>query len=352
MYAAPALPPEIIESTFAWRGHEMQADSTLWLEQLSSTEVQELCDSAKRFMDSGREIADMRVSDMPLPSMSARLRALQRALLSDLGVRVLRGFDLSKVNSEEAAAAFYSVGLHLGFARSQNAAGHLLGHVRDTGANATDNTKRIYQTAERQTFHTDSADVVGLLCLREAMSGGDSLLVSTVTLYNEMMRRRPDLAKLLFDPIATDRRGEVPAGEKPFFEIPVFNWFAGQLTGVYQRQYIDSAQRFDGAMHLTENHIQALNLFDELANDPELHFSMRLQSGDMQFVYNHALLHDRTSFEDHPDIENRRHLYRLWLAMPNDRELPPYFAQRFGQTTIGDRGGIVTHGTKPSVVLV
>ena len=330
----------------------MQQDPSLWLQILSDAEADELVESAKHYVDSGRDIAEMQRADVPLLLTSARLADLKNGLLHGMGARVLRGLDLAELDNTEAAAVFYAVGLHLGSARSQNAAGHLLGHVRDVGAQGTNNQTRIYQTSERQTFHTDSCDVVGLLCLREAKSGGDSLLVSTVSIYNEMMRRRPDLAKLLFDPIATDRRGEVPEGENPYFEIPVFNWHDGELTGVYQRQYIDSAQRFEGAMRLTDQHVEALDLFDDLANDPELHFKMHLQPGDMQFVYNHPLLHDRTGFEDHAELEKRRHLYRLWLAMEGDRELPPCFAQRFGQITVGDRGGIVTEGTKASVALV
>lgn len=345
-------PPSCIESPFAWRGNEMRLNPSRCLQELSDAEASELIDTAKLYVDSGREIVDMRRIDVPLPLMSGRLADLQNCLLRGPGARVLRGLDLTVLNDTEAAAVFYAVGLHLGSARSQNAAGHLLGHVRDVGAQGVNTQTRIYQTSERQTFHTDSADVVGLLCLREAKRGGDSLLVSTVSIYNQMMRQRPDLAKLLFDPIATDRRGEVPEGEKPYFEIPVFNWYEGQLTGVYQRQYIDSAQRFEGALRLTEQHVEALNLFDDLANDPELHFSMRLRPGDMQFVYNHPLLHDRTGFEDHEEPAKRRHLYRLWLAMEGDRELPPCFAQRFGQTTVGDRGGIVTQGTKASIALV
>ena len=176
---------------------------------------------------------------------------------------------MEKYSQEFAATIFCGVGAHLGSARSQNAAGHILGHVRDVGADARDPNTRIYQTSERQTFHTDSSDVVGLLCIREAMEGGDSLLVSTTTIYNEMFDRRPDLAALLFDPIATDRRGEVPENEKPYLEIPVLNWHAGFLTGFYQRQYIDSAQRFPDAPRLTPAHVEALDLFDALANDPE-----------------------------------------------------------------------------------
>ena len=116
---------------------------------------------------------------------------------------------------------------------------------------------------------------------------------------------------------------------------------------MYQRQYIDSAQSFDDAMRLTSEHVQALDKFDEFANDPDLNMSMQLEPGDMQFVYNHGLLHDRTGFEDWQDIEDRRHLLRLWLSAPNDRPLPAVFKERFGSIEIGNRGGITVQGAEP-----
>src|SRR4029078_8064281 len=122
---------------------------------------------------------------------------------------------------------------------------------------------------ERQTFHTDSCDVVGLLCLRPARSGGLSSLVSLPTIFNEMRRRRPDLVAVLLEPIETDRRGEVPPGGKPYFSIPVFNQHEGLLSAIYQRQYIESARRFPGVASLSAIQIEALDLFDELANDPD-----------------------------------------------------------------------------------
>jgi hypothetical protein len=251
----------------------------------------------------------------------------------------------------ECAALFAGIGAHLGRARSQNARGHVLGHVCDLGLSSADPNVRIYQTRERQTFHTDSCDIVGLLCLREARHGGDSLLVSALTLFNELRRTRPDLAVRLLRPMAHDRRGEVPAGAQPFFMIPVFSWHAGALTVFYQRQYFDSAQRFAEAPRLSALDIEALDAFDALANDARLNFSMRLAPGDIQFVHNHVLLHDRTAFEDHDEPALRRHLLRLWLAAPGARELPPAFAARYGSLTVGDRGGIDVPGMTLTVPL-
>lgn len=344
-------PSGTLDIPSAWQGAEMKANPDRWLRSLTSGEIAELENAAESYLSGGKEIADITKDSFPLPRFGAHLEDLKKTLLTGLGFELIRGLPVEKYSQKFAATIFCGVGAHLGSARSQNAAGHILGHVRDIGADANDPNTRIYQTSERQTFHTDSSDVVGLLCIREAMEGGDSLLVSTATIYNEMFDRRPELAGLLFDPIATDRRGEVPENEKPYLEIPVLNWHAGFLTGFYQRQYIDSAQRFPDALRLTPDHVEALDLFDTLANDPTLHFGMRLQPGDMQFVYNHALLHDRTGFRDWPDASQKRHLLRLWLSMEGDRPLPDCFKQRYGSIEIGNRGGIITRGTRLNVPL-
>lgn len=328
-----------------WLGPEMESNKDAWLVTLPPHQISEIEDAATAFLSLGKDIGEIQKPDFPLPTFSTHLAKLSKKLLHGVGVEVLRGLPIKSYSQEFSAAIFCGIGAHLGAARSQNAMGHILGHVRDVGADPNDPNSRIYQTSARQTFHTDSADVVGLMCLKDAREGGRSLLVSALSIYNHMRDLRPDLLALLFDPIATDRRGEVPPGAKPFMEIPPLSWHNGKLTVFYQRQYIDSAQRFDGAMPLTADHIAALDMFDELANDPKLHFGMQLQPGDMQFVYNHSQLHDRTGFLDWPNPEDRRHLFRLWLSMPGDRALPEVFKQRYGSIEIGNRGGIVTEHT-------
>lgn len=328
----------------AWRGRDV-AQRSDWLIELTIQQIAELESAAAHYLSLGRDVGEITADAFPLPTFAAHLASLSNTLLNGHGFEVLRGLPVATYTQETAATIFCGIGAHLGRARSQNAAGHILGHVRNIGADANDTNTRIYQTAERQTFHTDSADVVGLLCLREAQIGGMSLLVSVETIANRMADTRPDLLALLFDPIATDRRGEVPEGAAPFMTIPVLSWHAGQLTVFYQRQYIESAQRFDDAPRLTDKHIEALDLFDALANDPDLHMSMQLQPGDMQFVYNHSQLHDRTGFTDWPDPDKRRHLMRLWLSIPGDRALPEVFKERYGSIEIGNRGGIITANT-------
>lgn len=338
--------PVSFNGPVAWTGAEMAANEGEWLILLSDEDIAELEAAARHFRSLGRDIGEITTDDFPLPRFTHHVAALKRKLLTGIGFELLRGLPIKTYSQAFAATIFCGIGAHLGSARSQNAQGHILGHVRDVGADADDPNSRIYQTAARQTFHTDSADVVGLLCLRDAMEGGESLLVSVQSIYNRMRSERPDLLALLFDPIATDRRGEVPEGARPFMEIPPLSWQHGYLTVFYQRQYIDSAQRFDGAMRLTPAHVEALDKFDALANDPDLHLKMRLEPGDMQFVYNHSQLHDRMGFRDWPERDKRRHLMRLWLSIDGDRPLPDCFTERYGSIEVGNRGGIVTQETK------
>lgn len=349
--AAPdtlSLPPAI-SGPSAWYGPDMLRDQS-WREEIAVGEVAEI-EAATAYVSGNPDlnIAALRPEDFPLPALGARLARLRHDVLHGRGFALLRGLPVARWTRRQAAIAFLGIGAHFGSARSQNAKGHVLGHVKDMGLSSSDPNVRIYQTHERQSFHTDSCDIVGLLCLQTAKSGGRSALVSAVTIFNEMRRRRPDLLRLLFEPIETDRRGEVPPGGKPYFTIPTYNWHAGLLSAIYQRQYIESARRFAEVPPLSEPQREAYDLFDALANDPSLNFHMDLAPGDVQLVHNHTLLHDRTAFEDWPELERRRHLLRLWLAPDDARPLPPVFRQRFGSVTPGQRGGVLVQGTQLTV---
>lgn len=343
----PAGLPARIAGPTAWLGPDMLRDGR-WLQTLSAAELDELAAAATPWLarteaDAGA-LGALNLSNFSLPTLGPRLAGLRAELLRGRGFAVLRGLPVQRWGRRLAAVAFYGLGAHLGTPRPQNAQGHLLGHVRDVGLQVDDPNVRIYQTHERQTFHTDSCDIVGLLCLQTARSGGLSALVSSVAIYNRLRATRPDLARVLFEPVATDRRGEVPPGAKPYFEIPVFNWYQGAFAAIYQRQYVNSAQRFADAPRLSALHEQALDALDALAEDPALHLMMALEPGDLQFVHNHHLLHDRTAFEDWPEPARRRYLLRLWLAPDDAQPLPPVYAQRYGNVQPGRRGGVSLPG--------
>ncbi len=341
------LPPHI-EGPSAWHGSGIGRRSD-WIEPLSNAELAEIEAASRPLARAESEGKPLRRDDFPLPTLRPRLGAILDEVLHGRGFVLIRGLPVRDWGPRKSALAFLGLGLHWGNLRAQNRHGHLLGHVKDMGLSSRDPQVRIYQTSERQNYHTDSCDIVGLLCLHPAKTGGKSSLVSSVTIFNEMRRRRPDLARVLFEPVETDRRGEVPEGRKPYFSIPVFNWHENLLSAIYHRSYIESARRFADVPALTPAQIDAIDLFDQLANDPALCFQMEFQTGDIQLVHNHTLLHDRTAFEDWPEPDRKRHLLRLWLAPENARPLPPVFAQRYGTVTPGARGGVEVPGLRLTI---
>jgi hypothetical protein len=341
--AVKILPPPV-EGPAVWYGPEMMK-RTDWVHVLSAEDVAEVEAATRPLAERQVDIARITKADFPLPTVGPKLVGIGNEVINGRGFALLRGLPVERWSIREAATAYFGIGCHFGKARSQNAKGHVLGHVRDLGLDAAkDPTARVYQTRERQTYHTESCDVVGLLCLKTAKSGGASALVSSMTIYNEMLKRRPDLLPRLFEAMHTDRRGEVPVGQKPWHDIPVFNWYEGRLSALYARRYIESARRFPEVPPLTPQQIEALDLFDALAEDPAITMQMTFRPGDMQWVHNHTMLHDRTAFEDWPEPARKRHLLRLWLAVPGARPLPAIYAERFGKIDIGDRGGIIVPG--------
>ena len=342
--------PRAVTGRSAWTGRALRGREDAWIFPLTQDHCDELEMAIRAFQAGGSPLAAIAPAQFPLPTLGPVLRDLLDELLTGRGFVLLRGFDVGRYPREAQAIAYMGLGSHLGVARSQNAKGHLLGHVKDLGLDVSDPNVRYYQTHRKLEYHTDSCDIVGLLCLKTAKAGGESFIVSSMTLYNEVRRRRPDLVPALFMPYPTDRRGEVPEGMQPWFDIPIFHWHAERLSCIYVRQYIDSAQKhFPQAARLTPQQVEAMDLLDALSNDPDIHLSMAFQPGDMQFLHNHVILHSRNDFENWSEPERHRHLLRLWLAPLQGRPLPEVFAPRYGSVTPGARGGIVVRGTRPTV---
>jgi len=214
-----------------------------------------------------------------------------------------------------------------------------LGEVRDLGIRLGTATSRGYRSNEHLRYHTDRADLVLLLCVRKAESGGLSRVVSSVAIHNEILKRRPDLLELLYAPYYHSRQGEEAAGEMPFFAKPIFGFCDGRFSSQYSRSFVESAQRFPEVPRLTSAQIEAIDLLAQLAD--ELCVPMELEPGDIQILNNHVTYHSRTGYKDHPDPAKQRLLYRLWLSTPNNRRLPPEFAIIWDHTEPNTiRGGV------------
>ena len=317
------------EHASAWRGEAMRT-SDEWIMTLGPEDNAALRRAVRTVRSQGLGILQVRQTDFELQGLRPKLQALRQEILQGRGFVLLRGLDIDQYSLEDAALAYWCIGTHLGQGAAQNAQGDLLGHVTNLGADyRADPRARGYQTRQGLPYHNDAMDVVGLLCIHPAQSGGTSRIVSSTAIHNELLRQRPDLLRVAYSDFYFDRRGEAPENKPPYYPGPLFARSGDDLFGRYNRAYIESAQRFPEVPRLSDAQMELLDLMDALCNDEAMHLSMELARGDMQFISNYTTLHSRTDYEDGPDPQLRRHLLRLWLNTGFFQHLPPSYADRY-----------------------
>jgi hypothetical protein len=188
--------------------------------------------------------------------------------------------------------------------------------VRDTGESPDE--VRHYRTRVNINFHCDAADVVGLLCIHKAKRGGQSRIVSSISVYNELLRRRPGLVDRLYEPFMMDTKGE---GGVRYIPVRPCRFDEGRLRTFYHTDYFRSAVGFDGKVLLSSEDRAVLDLYNQIAESPDFYLDMGFEPGDVQLLSNHTVLHARTEYEDHPEPELKRHLLRLWISLPGESSL-------------------------------
>ncbi|MDH3756154.1 MAG: TauD/TfdA family dioxygenase, partial [Acidimicrobiia bacterium] len=300
-----------------WRGPELEPADYLY--QLNEAEADELCRVRDDLMARDVSLGAIDPESAPIPALAEAIASWIDRLENGIGFVVIRGLDIEGWSEREAGLAYYALGRQLGIPVKQNAQGHLLGHVRDTGKDIfTDPSARGYQVRIALPFHTDtSTDLLSLMCLRTARQGGDSALAPLQTIYNEVLARRPDLIDTYYAPFNFDCRDEEHPDGGPFYTRVLASLGSdGRLSLRHNSGYARSAaRRFDECAELTPQQDELLALVDELAQDPAIHVQFRLEQGDIILVNNYAVAHSRSAFEDHDDPDLRRHLLRFWLVM-------------------------------------
>lgn len=326
-----------IDAPCAWKGADMK-DKTDWLRPFRADELAEIDAALQSVKRRGLDLFDIGKEDFPLPDFSRELAKIAQELESGRGMIMLRGLPLA-YSPDDLRTAYWGIGTHLGTAVSQNKTGELLGVVKDFGGPIVNTTRRGSKTAAWLDFHSDRCDVVGLLCVRKAKSGGASRIVSSVAIHNEILRRRPDLIGLFYDDWVHSWQGEEPPGSGHTNLRPIFSFRDGYFTGLFSPAYIRFAQDFPDVPRHTPAQQEALDLYSALAD--ELALNMDFEPGDIQLLNNHVIYHGRTSFEDYPEEERKRVLLRLWLSVPTARPLSPCYKEVFGGIERGEvRGGV------------
>ena len=340
---------EPLKSRANWYGKDLDA-SGAWIRELNDTHRREIDAALTRvtrapLFSFGRD-------EFPLSATADLLADISEELENGLGCVRLRGLPVERYSDDEVRQIFWGIGRHLGTPLYQNARGEIMGEVRDETKREqktyvqSDPGKIVSSRARARStgplrWHTDRCDVIALLCVRNAKAGGISKLTSIVTIYNEILRRRPNLLELLCQDYwrsrPADEDGIAPSRA---FALPVFGVQDGKLTCQYSRTYVEQAQEFPEVPRLTSAQNEALDLLAEVAEDVCLHSPF--VPGDIQLLNNHVIFHGRTAYEDDSATHQERLLFRLWLSMPNSRRLPEGFDVLWGATGPGAlRGGVV-----------
>jgi hypothetical protein len=324
--------PRPIAGPCAWRGRDI-AKSSRWLRDLTSSHVAEIEGALARSRHlPWQEIAR---ANFPLPGLAGLFDDIRDELENGSGMVKLRGLPVDRAE-DDLRRIWFGIGANLGTPLNQNKSGELMRAIRDEGGTALAGQRygqidegggKTFLSSYARTltngqlrFHTDRADVVGLLCVRQAKAGGVSKLASSAMVHNVMLERRPELCAALYDDIWRSRFGEEPGGEKLAYPLPIFGQRDGRFTSHYSLTYIEAAQKMAEVPQLTSAQREAIDMLMELAQ--ELSFEMRFAPGDMQLLNNHVIYHGRTPFEDDAASGQDRLLLRIWLAMPNSRALP------------------------------
>ncbi len=323
-----------IASPGAWYGPELSR-ATDWLHPITADHQSELLEATAAARAQQIDLAQIGSDTFSLPGLMPLIHEIENQIENGPGLIVLRGLDLDGLTPEDAGLMFYAIGQRMGRPIKQNAQGHLLGHVRDTGRDIkTDPSVRGYQTRVALPFHTDtSTDLLGLLCFRTAKEGGESFLAPLMTIYNEILRKDPDMIETLYETFHYDCREEKHPDGHPFYSRTAASFHAGKLSLRHNSGYAKSAQRHPTCPRLTEDQLRVMAEIDRMSFDPEIHFSLKLERGDILFVNNYQVMHARSGFVDHEDPARRRHLMRLWLHLHRGRELAPEFDNRGGLVT-------------------
>jgi hypothetical protein len=322
------------DSPAAWRGAGLGTD---WILPLDAGQREELHAALVALRTDALPLAQITRSTLELPRTVPLLRAIRERLHRGCGFALLRGVPVEGFAAEDIARLYWLLGRHLGDPVPQNHEGEYLCAVRDTGADPGNRETRLYTTRAEQDFHTDGADIIGLICLQGARRGGASRLVSSVRVYLEVERARPDLAPLLFEPWhwhLPNPRGT--PGAPQGFSFPICRREGGGLATFFIAWYIRRAADLPGVPLLTVQQEELLALYERTANDPANYLDMDFLPGDVQWLKNSVILHKRTAYEDWDEPQRKRHLLRLWLAAADFADGDPVLRHGFATAPAGE----------------
>ncbi|HXC53840.1 MAG TPA: TauD/TfdA family dioxygenase [Rhizomicrobium sp.] len=322
------LLPRPLETHVDWTRDDVQ-DEAAWTVELTAADKRELDRALSVAKAHSDNLLDIGLAQFPLDGLAEKIAGVERELIEGRGFVRIRTLDTGKYSDDDLTMLYWGIGIHLGDPWPQNHYGHVMGDVTDQGKRLDDPSLRGNEIGQvGLDYHTDGADIIGLMCLRKARSGGLSCVANVVAIYNALVKTRPDLVAALYEPLPNDARQEQAKGQKPYYLMPVFTEHGGRLFTRFIPQYVLASQKHPEAPRLSELAREALKTVTEMARDPRYNVYMDLAPGEMQFINNYHVLHGRQEYQDDVAAGFKRHLKRLWLSTRSLKDRPDHFRRR------------------------
>lgn len=320
VHAAP------IDHPSAWKVADFRTPADYSIE-LTAAHLADIERAMAKVKKADLGLDDLQREHFDVPSLAPVIAEIEHQIADGRGFVLLRRLPVEQYSKDELGMIFWGIGTHLGRGLSQSVLGDRLGHVKDFSRE--DPMARAYRNKQELSPHTDSCDLVGLFCLRNAESGGVSRLTSAISVHNAMLAEHPDYLERLYLGYVRHRRGEEKPGDLPYtpYRIPVFSNTEDKVSTRYVRSYVEAGEAAAGRP-MGPDERAVLDCFEATTKRPELMLEFTLQPGEAYFINNYTILHARTAFDDGdaPD-DQRRHLLRLWLDAPI-RPVHPYIRSR------------------------
>jgi len=320
--------PVRIDLACAWHGKDLR-DETSWIWRIQPEHVAEMDAALHHSKEKGLAEQDVTKDDFPLDGFAEELARMVHELEYGRGFVLMRGFPVENYDEADLRRIYWGIGQHIGVAESQNIKGELIQEIRDHGFDYTKSEHRGSMSSAELRPHCDITDIVGLVCLRVAKSGGASTIRSSMAIYNEVFDKHPEYLPALHRGFHFELDGKGPTGDpnEVTHRIPTFSWHEGYLACRFNQKAIEAGAVKAGAP-LTELEQAAINFVGEVAIREDIELSMIFEPGDIQWLNNSVILHSRGDFEDYEEEERKRLLLRLWLNHDGARPLNAYFANK------------------------
>jgi len=312
--------PHPVSAPWVWTAAELTAQ-TDWIVSLGNDALSEIDAALAEVKKRGLPLKQITAGDFPVPSMTDAFAAISNLLSEGPGVCLLRGLPVDRYGREDTGLVLWGLGTHVGKAIAQSYRGDMIGEVMDMSH--TGDTRRAYRSPLALNLHIDSADVAGLLCLRRARHGGQSLVTSSFAIHNTILAERPDLMDILYRGYYCRHSEAADSGEDPTtpHRVPVFGQVGDRLVCNFHARPMMRSLDNDN-LDTDPKAREALETFINVSESDNLVHRLMLEPGDLQFLNNRTVLHGRTEFEDYAELDRKRLILRLWLDMPQWTPLP------------------------------